>query len=77
MNQKYINIVDPCFSKNNLGKSISLFNSYRLRESFAYHHKKLEKLYSKAEAIGESGDLQGMRSHLFMGLLSFFRYSLE
>lgn len=31
MNIKYINIVDPCFSRNNLGKSISLFNSHRLK----------------------------------------------
>jgi hypothetical protein len=38
MNLKYINIVDPCFSKNNLGKSISLFNSYRLKEAFNLQH---------------------------------------
>lgn len=29
---KNINIVDPCFSKNNLGKSISFFNSHRMKE---------------------------------------------
>ena len=34
MNLKHINIIDPCFSKNNLGKSISIFNSFRLKEAF-------------------------------------------
>ena len=34
MGLRFINIIDPCFSKNNLGKSISLFNSYRLKEAF-------------------------------------------
>jgi hypothetical protein len=32
-NLKPINLVDPCFSTNNLGKSISLFNSYRFKEA--------------------------------------------
>lgn len=30
---KYINLLDPCEPSNNLGKSISLFNSHRLREA--------------------------------------------
>ena len=30
MNMKYINIADPTFSKNNLGKSISRMNSSRI-----------------------------------------------
>lgn len=30
MNTKFINIVDPTFSKNNLGKSISKLNSSRI-----------------------------------------------
>jgi hypothetical protein len=48
MNLKYINIVDPCFSKNNLGKSISLFNFYRLREAIKMQNEKLNKIYKKA-----------------------------
>ena len=44
MNLKFINIVDPCFSKNNLGKSISLFNSHRLKESFSLQNSQFEKI---------------------------------
>ena len=32
-NLKFVNILDPCLSSNNLGKSISLFNAHRLREA--------------------------------------------
>ena len=28
---KYLNIVDPTFSKNNLGKSVSKFNASRIK----------------------------------------------
>lgn len=48
MNLKYINIIDPCFSKNNLGKSISLFNSYRLKEAFKMQSTRSHKLELKA-----------------------------
>lgn len=30
-NTKYMNIIDPTFSKNNLGKSISKLNSSRIK----------------------------------------------
>lgn len=33
LNLKLINIVDPTFSKNNLGKSISKLNSVRLKQA--------------------------------------------
>ena len=48
MNLKFINIVDPCFSKNNLGKSISLFNSYRLKEALKMQSESLAKVTAKA-----------------------------
>jgi hypothetical protein len=32
-NQKIINIIDPTFSKNNLGKSISKLNSGRFKQA--------------------------------------------
>ncbi len=36
LNIKFINIVDPIFSKNNLGKSISKHNYFRLKRVFQY-----------------------------------------
>lgn len=35
---KFINLIDPCFSSNNLGKSISLFNSHRFKEALKLQH---------------------------------------
>eukprot|EP00351_Strombidinopsis_sp_SopsisLIS2011_P002098 CAMPEP_0116886644 /NCGR_PEP_ID=MMETSP0463-20121206/20585_1 /TAXON_ID=181622 /ORGANISM="Strombidinopsis sp, Strain SopsisLIS2011" /LENGTH=233 /DNA_ID=CAMNT_0004547453 /DNA_START=752 /DNA_END=1453 /DNA_ORIENTATION=- len=67
MNIKYINIVDPCFSRNNLGKSISLFNSHRMKMAMKLQHTKLTNIYDKAN--------ESNGSHLFEDLLSVFRYS--
>ena len=47
MNLKNINIVDPCFTKNNIGKSISQYNSYRFKESLKIQNLKISKTYSK------------------------------
>lgn len=66
MNLKTINIVDPCFSKNNLGKSISTFNSYRLKECLKYHAYKLRKAYKSPSP-----------SRLFSKLCQQFRFTLE
>jgi len=44
---KYIDIVDPTFPKNNLGKSISRINAYRFQEALALQGDRLDKLYSK------------------------------
>jgi hypothetical protein len=41
LNLKFINIVDPTFSKNNLGKSISKLNSSRIKQGLKLHLKKL------------------------------------
>ena len=51
MNLKFINIVDPTFSKNNLGKSISKLNSSRIRLGLRYQMKRLENLYSEASDL--------------------------
>lgn len=67
LNQKFINIVDPCYSRNNLGKSISLFNSHRLKMAMKLQHTKLTNIYKKANETGSS--------HLFEDLLGVFRYS--
>ena len=37
MNLKFINIVDPTFSKNNLGKSVSKLNSSRIKQGLKVH----------------------------------------
>ena len=66
MNLKTINIVDPCFSKNNLGKSISTFNSYRLKECLKYHSYKLRKAYKSP-----------VPSRLYSKLCHQFRFTLE
>ena len=68
MNLKFVNIVDPCFSKNNLGKSISYHNSFRLKEALKMQQEKLFKVYSKA-------DLD--EAYLSKKLFSFFKYSFE
>ena len=34
MNLKHIDIADPTFSKNNLGKSISKLNAGRIKQGF-------------------------------------------
>lgn len=48
MNMKFINIVDPTFNKNNLGKSISKMNSIRLKKALKLHNQTLAVLYNKA-----------------------------
>lgn len=66
---KFINIVDPIFSKNNLGKSISKHNYFRLKKVFSYQKNKLDQMYVQAETKG--GD------HLFQSMLDMFKSSLE
>jgi hypothetical protein len=55
MNLKFINIVDPCFSKNNLGKSISLFNSHRLKEAFSMQDELFCLIKNKAKKRFKAG----------------------
>lgn len=68
MNLKFVNIVDPCFSKNNLGKSISYHNSFRLKEALKMQQEKLFKVYSRP-GLDEA--------YLFRKLFGFFKYSFE
>ena len=70
MNLKYINIVDPCFSKNNLGKSISLFNSYRLKEAFKMQSEKLKKISQKVDKIiSKNSELNSAKTQLHSYLM--------
>jgi hypothetical protein len=48
MNLKYINVVDPTFSKNNLGKSISELNASRIKQGVKLQMRKVSKIYHQA-----------------------------
>lgn len=43
-NKKHLNIVDPLRKSNNLGRSVSKGNFYRIRSAFTYGARKLERL---------------------------------
>jgi hypothetical protein len=75
MNLKHINIVDPCFSKNNLGKSISLFNSHRLKEAFGMQDDFFYQIHSKAQKKFNSG--KDTHSLLVKEYCKMFKYTLE
>jgi hypothetical protein len=75
MNLKHINIVDPCFSKNNLGKSISLFNSHRLKEAFSMQDDLFCKIINKAKKKHKSG--RDAVSLLIKEHCKIFKYTLE
>ncbi|GLU14900.1 hypothetical protein SLE2022_314410 [Rubroshorea leprosula] len=52
--QKHLNIVDPLKENNNLGRSVSKGNFYRIRSAFIYGARKLRHILSQAEEnIGE------------------------
>lgn len=80
MNLKNINIVDPCLSKNNLGKSISLYNSYRLKEAFEMRKKRLQQIYKKTRKMvnkgGQDGERQA-REYLTDRLCAQFKFTME
>jgi hypothetical protein len=75
MNMKFINIVDPTFQKNNLGKSISKINASRIKYGLNLQQKRLAALYDqslKAElAQGTGAEL------LLKGLLKMFQVTFE
>lgn len=77
MNLKNINIVDPCFQKNNLGKSISVYNSYRLKEAFETRKKRLDKIYGKTKKMAMGKGLDEARAYLFDKLCNQFKFSME
>lgn len=75
MGLRFINIIDPCFSKNNLGKSISLFNSYRLKEAFKMQAEKSQKIELKALKKFKAGKpIKGM---LIQAYCKMFKYTFE
>ncbi|XVF84183.1 hypothetical protein PTKIN_Ptkin17bG0005200 [Pterospermum kingtungense] len=47
--QKHLNIVDPLRENNNLGRSVSKGNFYRIRSAFTYGARKLGCILSQAE----------------------------
>lgn len=47
--QKHLNIVDPLKENNNLGRSISKGNSYRIRSAFTYGARKLGRILLQPE----------------------------
>ncbi|XVF65932.1 hypothetical protein PTKIN_Ptkin09bG0290700 [Pterospermum kingtungense] len=47
--QKHLNIVDPLRENNNLGRSVSKGNFYRIRSAFTYGARKLGQILSQAE----------------------------
>jgi hypothetical protein len=75
MNLKFINIVDPTFSKNNLGKSISNLNSSRIKSGIKMQMRKMSKLYHQAKSA-ELTKKTG-RETLLRGLLQMFQVSFE
>jgi len=67
LNLKFINILDPCLSSNNLGKSISLFNAHRLRESLKLQAARMQEL--------RAGDV--LLDAYFERLVEVFKFTLE
>jgi hypothetical protein len=74
MNLKFVNIVDPTFSKNNLGKSVSKLNYSRIKCGIKKHLKKVNDLYESASL--EEDKNQGQEI-LLRGLLSMFQTTFE
>lgn len=65
LNIKYINIIDPTFSKNNLGISISKLNSSRVKKGIKLQNDKLTQMYKMDS------------DSLMHNLLEVFKYSFE
>ena len=70
---KIINIIDPTYSKNNLGKSISRANVHRIVSTLAHNNKKVKGIYAKVETM-EKGEAA---SYLMQELLKMFKYTFE
>nr|GMC81837.1 uncharacterized protein LOC109159045 [Ipomoea batatas] len=47
--QKHLNIVDPLKENNNLGRSVSKGNFYRIRSAFTYGAKKLKRILLQSD----------------------------
>lgn len=84
MNLKFINIVDPTFSKNNLGRSISKLNSSRIKYGMKVQMKRMSRLYSEANDLdimnkitGATNSLKSGGEYLLKGLLEMFQVTFE
>lgn len=55
-NLKPVNLVDPCYSTNNLGKSISLFNSFRFKEAIKLQASKLSVISDQVSGNTITGE---------------------
>ena len=75
MNLKFINIVDPTFSKNNLGKSISELNASRIKQGVKLQMRKVSKIYHQARTSELNGQNGG--ETLLKGLLKMFEVTFE
>ena len=75
MNLKHINIIDHCFSKNNLGKSISIFNSHRMKEAFRMQDQLLSEIESKALKKFKKG--KSINDFILKNYCNMFKYTLE
>ena len=64
---KFINIVDPCLTSNNLGKSISLFNSHRLREALKLQNARMQSIMEASFTPQQ----------YFAELVDIFKYTFE
>lgn len=69
MNMKQINIVDPTFSKNNLGKSISKLNASRVKHGLKLHLDRMNRIYERRNKYDAK--------QLFQDFLYMFRYTFE
>jgi hypothetical protein len=75
LNLKHINIVDPTFQKNNLGKSISKLNASRIKYGITLHERRLSSLYDQAlKAEMKAGNGAEL---LLKGLLKMFQITFE
>lgn len=63
--KKHLNVVDPLKETNNLGRSVSKGNFYRIRSAFSYGARKL------------GGVLLQQEGHILRGLQNFFSNTIE
>ncbi|GFY83823.1 PAP/OAS1 substrate-binding domain superfamily [Actinidia rufa] len=64
--RKHLNIIDPLKENNNLGRSVSKGNFYRIRSAFTYGARKLEQILLQPEdnIVGEICQLEKANSDL-------------
>lgn len=68
INQKFINIIDPTFTKNNLGRSISKINYSRIKYGLKSQQQKIGHVYKNYSQDGVT---------LFTHLISMFKNTFE